>query len=185
MTTRKKQLDPFDTSPQYWFETKEIRNSKSRESRRRLVPLGFLQEKDNSKKIVIVIVIITLLAVCGIGLVIWRGKSNTNVSNEENPLVNPAGREASSEYSVDGANNRELHATEQKKLNTANALALQEKWEAANALFETIFPAYLDTCEQYQYYSLAAILAANIDNFSIQNSTIGRRIDQLRQHCEI
>ena len=101
---------------------------------------------------------------------------------EDAPLVNPTGREASSEYTED-TTDPDLRASEQDKLNTVIALVNREDWEYANALLETIFPAYLELCQKYEYYRAAQTISEHIPDFSITPDYISSRIDELEHQC--
>ena len=109
--------------------------------------------------------------------------TNPDPTISDDPLVNPTGRDATSEYTTD-TDDPELRAREQNKLSTLLALLNNEDWEYANATFETIFPDYLDTCDRYEYYRAAVTLADNFEDFTISRGTAEARLNYLLEKCD-
>ena len=176
------QLDPFEEKER--FKTKEIRHSSSRISHN---PFANSQKKGANAKtnLTLIYVGLVLVIICAAITLIFILKSAGQKSDptiSDNPLVNPAGRDASSEYTKD-TNDPEIHTRELNKLNTMLDLIADEQWEYANATFETIFPDYLDICERYDYYRSAVTLADNFENFTVSRETAETRMNYLLEKC--
>ena len=178
------QLDPFaDDKDEY--SAQKIRRSRSRETKRliRNVVNPEVEEKEKrTHKIIAAVLITVILVALGI-IVVLKLTSPSEDTLEEDPLVNPTGREATSEYADTSADDPELRASETEKLDTVLALLGQEDWEYANALFETIFPRYLDNCGRYDYYRAAVLLADNFEGFTISRETAEARMNALVSKC--
>lgn len=176
------QLDPFDNDKDN-YRTSEIRHSRSRFLKNPFINLIDPKNKKGRRNFII-ITCIFLAVIIGSVFIILRSQSEpTNTPTEDSPLVNPTGHEASSEYTIDRLNDPELRAGEQSKLNSVFTLISEKDWEYARALFNTIFPDYLDDCGKYDYYRAAVTLADNIANFAISHELATERMEALAKTC--
>jgi len=177
------QLDPFEENSER-FQAQEIRRSSSHTHHN---PFADSQKKRKSsasylKPIYIALILIIISAIVILIFVLTSTNKSQDPTISDNPLVNPAGRDASSEYTSD-TNDPDIHLREQNKLSTLLNLISDENWEYANAIFETIFPDYLDTCERYDYYRSAVTLADNFASFSIPRDSAESRMNYLIKEC--
>ncbi len=185
MSARKSfnQLDPFSENEDR-FQTRGIRNSQSHSSKD---PFVNVEKKDEGKSKINTIVLGAILAVVLLGaivlLILLPQSTTQDPTVSEDPLINPTGRDATSEYTAD-TNDPELRAREQNKIDTLIALLNEEDWEYANATFETIFPDYLDTCGRYEYYRAAVVLADNFEDFTVSRDTAESRLNYLLEKCD-
>ena len=174
------QLDPFGANEEQ-FQTRSIRDSRSHAKKEPFK--DSLSKRSNSNPAIIYGIIASIILV-GIILLLTIPRSfESDPTIGEDPLVNPTGREASSEYTTN-TSDPELRAREQNKLDTLLALVNDESWEYANATFETIFPDYLDACGRYEYYRAARALSENFESFSISRETAETRMDYLLEKCD-
>lgn len=177
------QLDPFGENESE-FQTKEIRNSRSRKSGNFFT--NFINNEDEkirkrNRAILFGGLIVIVLAVLAI---IFVPKLTTPAPTPEpEPLVNPTGRKAASS-DIPSFDDPEARAYEKEKLDTVLALLSQNDWEYTNALFETIFPNYLDACGKYDYYRAAVALSENFEGFSISHEVATARAEELFQTCD-
>ncbi|MBR2586883.1 hypothetical protein IKE71_00705 [Candidatus Saccharibacteria bacterium] len=186
MATRPKkinQLDPFGET-ETEFSAQGIRRSRSRESRDLMQNVVEANPKGKKGTSPFAVVFSAVLVVIAVLLVVFLPKSNSADENfGDDPLVNPTGREATSEYIDASADDPDLRANEENKLSAVLVYIKNEDWESANASFETIFPRYLDTCGKYDYYRAAVSLANNFKNFSLPLETAETRRDALASKC--
>ncbi len=177
------QLDPFGENEDR-FQTREIRSSRSRSSKD---PFVNVEKKDEGKSknntIILGAVLVVVLLGVIVLLILLPQSAAQDPTVSEDPLVNPTGRDATSEYTAD-TDNPELRAREQNKIDTLLSLLNDEDWEYANATFETIFPDYLDTCGRYEYYRAAVVLADNFEDFTISRDTAESRLNYLLEKCD-
>ena len=177
------QLDPFGEIENE-YRTREIRRSRSRSSRNFFINLVNNEDekirKHNRLLLLggLIVIILIILAI------IFIPKLSTPAPTPEpEPLVNPTGREAASSKDAPSFDDPEARAYEQEKLNTVLALLNQDDWEYTNALFETIFPNYLDACGKYDYYRAATVLSENFEGFSISHDVATARAEELCKNC--
>lgn len=177
------QLDPFGDNESE-FDTQKIRHSRSRETRnliKNVVDPKTEKDKKRYRLVVIILIVVILLSILGLFLIPRLVAPEEAI--EDNPDVNPTGREATSEYADTAADDPELRTSEQDKLNTVLSLVGKGDWEFANAIFETIFPRYLDDCGKYDYYRAALSISENFENFSIDVETITTRRNVFYERC--
>lgn len=174
-------LDPFGDEDE--FKTKEIRHSRSREADKLIKNVEPEKKAKPNAVLVFAVVLGVIVIACVVFLVILPGAKKSDESFGEDPNVNPTGREVTSEYTGD-FDNPELRASEQEKLNTVLSLIQKKDWEYANALFETIFPDYLDSCGKYDYYRSAVTLADNFEEFTIDRELAESRMNVLVSRCD-
>lgn len=179
------QLDPFGENEDE-FSTKEIRHSRSRTTGRFFTNLINPEDEKARKRnrtllgMVPTIIILAVLAI----IFIPQLTQKENPSEPPEVLVNPTGRESASSGNLPAFDDPETRAYEQEKLNTVLELVKQDDWEYTNALFETIFPDYLDNCGKYDYYRAAIILADNFEGFSISREVAVTRAEELLKSCD-
>lgn len=177
------QLDPFSDDEDR-YQTREIRHSRSRSSRNPFVNLSDPKSKEGKRSFILLSCILLAIIVGSILIVVLSNRSNTtDPTSDGNPLVNPTGREASSEYTVDKLDDPDLRASEQSKLDSVLTLISEKDWEYARALFNTIFPDYLDYCGKYDYYHAATVLADNVSDFAISRERATERMNILITKC--
>lgn len=177
------QLDPFgDNDDRY--QTREIRHSRSRSSKNPFTNLADPKSKEGKRSFIILSCVFLAIIIGSILVIVLSNRANApDPTSDGDPLVNPTGREASSEYTVDKLNDPELRANEQSKLESVLVLISEEDWNYAHALFNTIFPDYLDACGKYDYYRAALRLADNIPDFAISRERATERMDILLKTC--
>ena len=174
------QLDPFAEGER--FQTRGIRNSRSRSSKNPFTNVSS-DDKKHSSRIVIYCIILIIVILAAVALLfLLPNSTSSDPTATDDPLVNPAGRDASSEY-TDNTDDPELRASEQEKLDSMLELIAEEDWEYANATFETIFPSYLDTCGRYDYYRAAVLLADNFEGFLVSRDTAETNMNYLLERC--
>jgi len=177
------QLDPFDDNEER-YQTREIRHSRSRSSKNLFTNLADPKSKEGKRSIIILSCVFLAIIIGSILFIIFNGRLNSlSPTSDGDPLVNPTGREASSEYTVDRLNDPELRASEQSKLDSVLTLISEKDWEYASSLFSTIFPDYLDACGKYDYYRAAVLLADNVADFNISRERATERMDTLIETC--
>ena len=122
------QLDPFgDDEDRY--QTREIRHSRSRSSRNPFINLSDPKSKEGKRSFILLSCILLAIIVGSILIVVLSNRSNTtDPTSDGNPLVNPTGREASSEYTVDKLDDPDLRASEQSKLDSVLTLISEKDW---------------------------------------------------------
>lgn len=177
------QLDPFGENEDE-FSTKEIRRSRSRTASRFFINLINPEDEKARKRnrlILLSVILVVILVVVGVIILVNRPKPQSPEQVET--LVNPTGREATSSENIPAFTDPEARAYEQEKLNTVLELVKQDDWEYTNALFETIFPNYLDNCGKYDYYRAAIILADNFEGFAISREVATARAEELFSSC--
>jgi len=174
-------LDPFSDS-ETEYKTTEIRYSRSRKAKTPFKTSDSASNRAKRSHLWLLAAIAALVLVAVLAIIFVPKWLRSNSSEDATPLVNPTGREASSEY-TDNTSDSELRAAEQDKLNSVMSLIAREDWEHANAFFKTIFPAYLDSCGKYDYYRTALSLAKNFSNFSISEETALTRSEELALEC--
>lgn len=175
-------LDPFGDN-EAEFQVSGIRHSRSRETRGMMKNV-VKEEKENKRRFYLVVAILVLIIIAsGVAIFFMTKSSGPDETFGDDPHVNPTGRETSNEYSTN-YNDPEIRASEQEKLNTVLELISAKDWEYANALFETIFPNYLDTCGKYDYYRAAVSLADNFEAFAIQREVAETRMNTLLPRCD-
>ena len=176
------QLDPFGDEGE--FAAQKIRHSRSRESRKLKKNIVNPEEEKDKKRLrlaIIILAVITAVSVAAILLIPRLTQEEEAI--EDDPVVNPTGREITSEYVDTAADDPELRTGEEEKLGTVLSLIKNQDWEFANALFETIYPRYLDNCGKYEYYRAALTLSTNFENFSIDADVAGERMEALSKKC--
>lgn len=177
------QLDPFGDNEGH-YKSREIRHSRSRSSKNPFINLSDPKSKEGKRNFIIISCILLAVIIGSVLVIIFNNRSNTtDPTSDGNPLVNPTGREASSEYSADKLDDPDLRASEQSKLNSVLTLISEKDWEYARALFNTIFPDYLDSCGKYDYYRAAIVLADNVSDFAISRERATERMDILIKKC--
>lgn len=178
------QLDPFDESGDR-YQTREIRHSRSRSSKNPFVHLSDPKSKEGKRSLILLsCVLLAIIIGCVIIIILNARSDSSNPVLDDDPLINPAGREASSEYTADNLDDPELRAGEQSKLNSVLILISEEDWSYAYSLFNTIFPEYLDACGKYDYYRAAAFLADNIADFPVSKERATERMNILITKCK-
>ena len=125
--------------------------------------------------------IITVVIVCTIVLFAPTSKAVDETFGDD-PRVNLVGRRVPEEC-TGNTGDSEIRASEEQKLGTVIRLITDKDWEHANALFETIFPAYLNTCGKYQYYQSALSLSDNFSGFLAKRETVATRLGVLSALC--
>ncbi|MBR3319755.1 hypothetical protein IKG20_00375 [Candidatus Saccharibacteria bacterium] len=178
------QLDPFKDDRSE-FKTKEIRHSHSRKRSNPFIWLINPKDEKAKKHRMIFIAVILLLVIAGsaVFFILSSGNSGGNGLADDNPLINPTGREASGEY-TDNLNDPELRESEHQKLVTVMSLTIESDWDYARALFETIFPEYLDSCDKYDYYRVSLLLDDNLDDFEIARDRATERMQSHLSKCD-
>ena len=176
---RKDEFDPFELDE---YRTKEIRHTRSRTRRQTFNLINPKDEKSRKRLRIAIAILLIIIIIIPLAILIIPRVAPSPSPDEETPLVNPTGREASGEYTED-ITDPKLQASEQKKLTTVYELIEEQDWEYANALFETIFPAYLTDCGRYDYYRYALTLADNFENFSIPRETAESRMSNYQGKC--
>ena len=176
------QLDPFGDNEDR-FQTREIRHSRSRSSKNPFINLSDPKSKEGKRSLIILSSVLLAIIIGAILIIFLNNSNSTDLTSDGDPLVNPTGREASSEYTVDKLDDPELRAGEQSKLSSVITLISEEDWEYARALFNTIFPDYLDACGKYDYYRAASTLADHISDFAISHERAAERMKALLDKC--
>ncbi len=156
-------LDPFGEH-EAKYKSNEIRHSRSRHSRFLFINRSS-DKKDKKNNIPLIATILSVVLVIAIVLIVVNPFKSAKPIEEVNPLVNPTGREASSEYTEE-INDPAQRAIEQEHIETVRALIEEGNYDLANAMFEIIYPAYLDACGRYDYWRSAVELIDNFEGFS-------------------
>lgn len=178
------QLDPFGENENE-YQVKEIRHSRSRNSGNFFINLiNNEDEKIRKRNRLIIFGGLTVAILAVLAIIFIPKLSAPQTEPEPEPLVNPTGREAASNDNLPAFDDPETRAYEQEKLDTVLALLTQDDWEYTNALFETIFPNYLDNCGKYDYYRAAVVLSENFEGFSISRDTASARAEDLFKTCD-
>lgn len=160
-------LDPFGEN-EAKFKSKEIRHSRSRHARSPFI--NRVPDKKKKNNIPIIATIISAVIVIAIVLIVLNPFKTQTPLEEENPLVNPTGREASSEYTEE-INDPEQRAVEQEHLDSVRELIKEGDWAMAAEMFEIVYPAYLDNCGRYDYWRSAVELLDNVEYFTINGAS--------------
>ncbi len=177
------QLDPFGENENE-FQTKEIRHSRSRNSRNFFINLINNEDaKIRRRNRIILAGSLAVIALAVLAIIFIPKLSTPAPTPAPESLVNPTGREAASSENAPSLDDPEARAYEQEKLDTVLALLTQDDWEYTNALFETIFPDYLDACGKYDYYRAAVALSENFEGFSISYDVASARAEELFKNC--
>lgn len=178
------QLDPFGENEDE-FQTKGIRHSRSRVFGNFFVNLINPEDEEKRKRNRIALFSGIAVVVIAVLAIIFIPKLSTpEPTPEPEPVVNPTGRESASKENIPSLDDPEARAYEQEKLDTVLALITQDDWEYTNALFETIFPDYLDDCGKYDYYRAAIALSKNFESFSIPYDVATERAEKLYKNCD-
>ncbi len=176
------QIDPF-ADERNDFETKEIRHTKSHNSKNPFVNIINPSDDKARKRNRIILLAVLMVVVAGVlAMLIIPNVSNPNAPVEPEEIVNPTGRKSA----IDDApafDDPETRKGEQEKLNAVFALMDEGDWEYINALFETIFPDYLDDCGKYDYYRAAVTIADNFEKFTISKDVAVSRAEELLSTC--
>ena len=175
------QLDPFNEHKGE-FQAKEIRHSRSRETRKLLNNLESPEDNKNKSRLWLIIGIITAL-IFGVLVIIFIPKLLSGDEQKQGQsITNPVGRETSTDYTND-PDSPELRAVEQEKLDALNELIDEKDWRYANATFKTIYPDYLDDCGKYSYYRAALTLAEKFEYFTLDAEMLTSRAEVYAEKC--
>jgi len=176
------QIDPFADKGDY--NTKEIRNTQSHNNKNPFVNIinpADEKARKRNRTILVVVLVMIIIAVSAIFIVPLLSKQEVPTEPEE--VVNPTGRKSAIEDAPE-LDDPETREGEQQKLDAVFVLMEEDDWEYVNALFETIFPDYLDDCGKYDYYRAAAIIADNFEKFAIPKDEALSRSELLLEKCD-
>ncbi len=178
------QLDPFNENKDE-FQSKEIRHSRSRTFNRFFINLVNPKDQKLRLRNRLLLSLAALLILFAVLIIIFSPQlTQPRAQSTPEPLVNPTGREATSSDNLPAFDDPETRARTRQELNVVlDLLRAGNDWEYANALFETIFPDYLDACGKYDYYQAAATLADHIANFPISRSDALENVAKLLPEC--